>query len=165
MIYTDNGAHLSPGGKYRYLLWREWRRVPRTKGGTALFIMLNPSTANAKLDDPTIRRCVGFTERLGYNRLEVANLFAYRSPDPLSLRRDTTQPIGKLNDRILINAANRAHVIICAWGKHGSFLGRDHYITNTLLKDHDLYALKLLEDGTPGHPLYLPNDSKLVRLN
>jgi hypothetical protein len=94
--YVYAGADISPDGRYRYRLWREWRgcasrdhwRWLGAKDGaghelgeplSVLFVMLNPSTADGTTDDPTIRRCVGFAKRWRYDRLEVVNLFAHRA--------------------------------------------------------------------------------------
>lgn len=158
-VYTQNGADISLGGTYRYLLWREWEQGE----GTALFIMLNPSTADAILDDATIRRCVTFTQQLGYNRLEVTNLFAFRARDPADLKR-AKSPVGPRNYEVLQDRARHADTIICAWGKHGAYRGQASLVRERILGNYPLYALHLLQDGTPGHPLYLPNDSKLKRL-
>ena len=70
-------------GDYRYLLWREWDNSHKTVS----FIMLNPSRADAQVNDPTITRCINFAKSWGYGRLEVVNLFAYRTPKPSLLKQ------------------------------------------------------------------------------
>lgn len=157
--YTQNGADIE--GDYRYLLWREWQ----SKGaGTALFIMLNPSTADARADDPTIRRCVSFAKGWGYNRLEVVNLFALRTSDPKVMKAHES-PMGPRNAEVILDRANAAGVIVCAWGTHGTHLGQDEFLKSRLLPQHALHALHLTAQGHPGHPLYLPSDSNLIRLH
>ena len=84
---TEAGALLSSCGTYRYRLWRYWH----TEREPLIFIMLNPSTADAMQDDPTIRKCIGFAKRLGFGGIEVVNLFAYRATDPRDLRANGYQ--------------------------------------------------------------------------
>ena len=75
---TQSGADFSECGRYRYKLWRTWDDVRPV----VMFIMLNPSTADATADDPTIRRCIGFAHDWGYGGVRVGNLFAWRTPYP-----------------------------------------------------------------------------------
>ena len=89
----ERGAVFSPNGVYRYSLSRVWKR----EKGLVLFLLLNPSTADANVLDPTLRRCMSFAEAWGYGGILVGNIFALRSTDPqfLYLSRD---PIGPTND-------------------------------------------------------------------
>jgi hypothetical protein len=150
-------AVISPCGLYRYTLDRSWSGAPR---GVVNWIMLNPSTADANTDDPTIRRVIAFTWSWGYCDLVVTNLFALRSTDPDRLRR-ALDPIGPENDRHILEAAMQAQLVVCAWGAHGSYLGRDKAVLAMLrgrgIKPH---ALKLTLAGRPVHPLYLPSHLK-----
>lgn len=157
-VYVDKGAIISPDQNYRYLLWREWR-TPGQRG-TALFVMLNPSTADADLDDATIRRCVAFTKSWGFCRLEVVNLFGFRARDPKDLKR-ARDPNGPDNFRTILERAAKADKIICAWGAHGTYMGQDQKVIERLLFDYTTYALHFTNSGVPGHPLYLPSDSTL----
>src|SRR5690606_18576726 len=96
---TMNGtARFSPCGQYRYLLTRP---IPapfwKPDAGEAVFVMLNPSTADASEDDPTIRRCIGFAKEWGCTGLTVANLYALRSTDPKGLWKHR-DPVGPEND-------------------------------------------------------------------
>jgi hypothetical protein len=104
-------ADLSPCGTYRYLLGR------RIGGGdrVGLWVMLNPSTADANEDDATIRRCIGFARREGCGLLEVVNLFAYRATDPAALRL-ADDPVGPANDHFISKAVERAALVVVAWG-------------------------------------------------
>ena len=117
--------------------------------------MLNPSTADAIMDDPTIRRCIGYAEDWGYGRLVVGNLFALRSTDPRQLD-DHSTPVGSDNDEHLLAICDEAEKIIVAWGTHGSLRDRDRKVAQLL--NVDLYALDTTQDGHPAHPLYQPAD-------
>ncbi|MGH2486465.1 MAG: DUF1643 domain-containing protein [Ktedonobacterales bacterium] len=146
-------------GDYRYLLWRGWDdTLP-----CLLWVMLNPSTAGEERNDPTIRRCMGFSRRWGYGGLEVVNLFALLATHWVDLRR-AVDPIGPENDRYIAEAATRATGIVVAWGEHGGYLGRDRAIL-ALLSAHSaqpLYCLGVVRNGRPRHPLYAAGNSSLV---
>ena len=146
-----SAACISRCGIYRYALWRRWGPGPQV-----LFVMLNPSTADHERDDPTIRRCIGFAARWGYDALAVGNLFAFRTPSPVLLRR-ARRPIGRANDRWLARLATESSRVIAAWGNDGSFLGRDAQVRDFL---KPLDAFSLTQQGQPRHPLYLPGGSR-----
>jgi hypothetical protein len=175
--YTSGGAALSEDGKYRYRLWREWRgthdilnwrqidkdwSVPLS----CVFVMLNPSTADASIDDPTIRRCVGFAKAWRFERLEVVNLFAFRATDPKQLLalRHSDDPVGVRNQEFVQQAIADAGRIVCAWGSHGDHLGQDETMLGWL-GARQCHALGLTKDGHPKHPLYLRTDEQLVAFN
>jgi hypothetical protein len=141
---------------YRYTLWREWR--PRKTNEYAMFIGLNPSTADETKDDPTIRKCIGFAKRWGYGALCMTNLFAFRATDPRKMKAHP-KPIGPDNDRWLTACAREAAVIVAAWGVHGEFLGRDGDVINLI---DNLHCLRLTQDCLPEHPLYVPFDTPLM---
>ena len=141
-------------GNYRYLLWREW-----DSNRTVSFIMLNPSRADAQVNDPTITRCINFAKSWGYGRLEVVNLFAYRTPKP-SLLKQAAEPIGKDNDRYILESVNRSDRIILAWGNHGLWRKQDLYTLDLLKKYNHLYSLGITKRGCPRHPLYLRSTIK-----
>src|SRR2546421_6723193 len=125
-----NGRHSMPGkhdcrsgavvvGPYRYLLWREWNaKLPRL-----LWILLNPSTADERVDDPTLRRVLGFSQSYGFGGLEVVNLFALRSPHPRALTQ-VVDPVGPENDMYIREAVGRASKIVAAWGSFGTLYRR-----------------------------------------
>lgn len=149
-------AVISPCGKYRYLLERKW--------GIGLpwvtWIMLNPSTADAENDDPTIRRCIRYSKDWGYGGLYVVNLFAWRATNPAELKR-VIRPVGPENDHYIGHAAANCKEIIAAWGVHGSYQDRNKIVAN-MLKGYPISALALTTSGNPGHPLYLPSDAKRI---
>jgi hypothetical protein len=147
------GAILSPDRLYRYALWRIWDHdLPRVN-----FVMMNPSTADERDDDPTIRRCVGFARAWGYGGVSVTNLFAYRATDPATLKA-VADPIGPDNDREIAEEATIAKLVVCAWGEHGTLLGRAERVVSRLreLPGASPHYLKLNKSGSPAHPLYLP---------
>ncbi|MDC3312710.1 DUF1643 domain-containing protein [Flavobacteriaceae bacterium] len=141
--------------KFRFALRRTWNRSRQY----CLFIGLNPSTATKYADDPTIRRCVRFATDWGYGGLYMANLFAYRATQPEKMMQ-AADPTGFYNDELLEMMAHGAGVIVCAWGAHGSFLGRDKYVKK-LLSGHNLMCLGVTKSGQPKHPLYLKADTPL----
>ena len=148
---------------YRYSLTREWKGLAAATGKT-LFIMLNPSTADHKVDDPTIRRCMGFAQRFWSATLQVCNIFAFRSTDPKALKKDC-DPEGPENDRMILEAAKDATRIIAAWGAHGKLHGRGEYVLRELLRGREVLCLKQNSDGSPQHPLYIPADHPVMVLS
>lgn len=109
------GAIISECGKYRYRLSRLVNTAGIGENRRILFVMLNPSTADASLDDPTIRKCMGFAQRQFHGILEVVNLFAFRSTDPKELKK-AHDPVGAQNKSHILRAAADSDMIICAWG-------------------------------------------------
>src|SRR5262249_19438175 len=119
---------LSPCRAYRYVLWRTWGGVG---ADYAAVVRLNPSSADEKPGDPTVRRCVGFARRWGYGALCLVNLFALRATDPAALKAHAA-PVGPDNDRWLIEAARGAAVVVAAWGAGGAYLGRGETVARLL---------------------------------
>ena len=154
-------AEISPCGTYRYLLtWRT--RVSNATVATVPFMMLNPSTADATVDDPTIRRCCGFAERWDAAGIAVANLYALRATDPRALR-DHLDPIGPDNDAWLSDVARRAGDLVCAWGTNAD-PGRVRAVVEMLKgTGARLWCLGTTKDGHPRHPLYVRGSQPLVR--
>src|SRR5262249_29840293 len=130
---------------YRYVLWREWDKL---NPEYAMFIGLNPSTADEVEDDPTIRRCVGYAKRWGYGALCMTNLFAYRATDRELMNRQPT-PVGADNDRWLVECARDAAVVVAAWGADGGHLQRDRAVIRLL--GRNLMCLSKTKKGRPGH--------------
>ncbi len=141
----------SPCQRYRYTLWREW--APHL-APYAMFVGLNPSTADATLDDPTVRRCIGFAKAWGYGALCMTNLFGWRSTDPRELRK-AADPVGE-NDAWLRKCAAEAGIIVAAWGLHGALKGR---ATEVIGMIRPLQTLGLTKNGSPRHPLYVKGDT------
>lgn len=149
-------AVIDPTGMYRYSLTRIWNPDLQR----VLFIMLNPSTADNYLDDPTIRRCIGFSKSWGYGSLEVVNLFAFRATNPDELKK-CVDPIGPDNDNYINRAADQAKQIVMAWGTKGSLFQRDKEVMKVLSRYITL-CIAVTKDGHPKHPLYIASDSQPV---
>lgn len=154
MIKTATISHC---GKFRYRLARRWG-----DGDTLLFVMLNPSTADANEDDATIRRCIRFAKDHGYEGLEVVNLYAYRATKPEDLRR-AHYPAGPDNDQHIIEAAKAAHRVCIAWGANVKELCRAGEVL-TLLRGIGVapYCLRITRSGYPQHPLMLASACRLM---
>lgn len=152
---THRTAVLSEDGLYRYTLTRRWGA-----GRPVVFVMLNPSTADAEVDDPTIRRCVGFARREGCGTLEVVNLFAWRATDPLFLPLQS-DPVGPHNDEWIRDRVVPAKIVIAAWGARGDLLDRADAV-KAMLPPGKTFALGFTKDGHPKHPLYLSRNAALV---
>lgn len=155
------GAAFSPCRRWRYSLVRQLEIAPIRR---CLFVMLNPSTADEVVLDPTIRRCANFARAWGYPWLDVANLFAWRSTDPRALLK-VDDPIGPENDAAIVDLAEQASLIVCAWGSH-AFLGemltwRAAAVLTMLRREkRAVRVLKTNQDGSPAHPLYQRGDSR-----
>lgn len=156
---TRVGRGMSGGavimGAYRYSLWRDWALdLPRL-----LFVLLNPSRADARVEDPTLCRCIGFAQNWGYGSVELVNLYAYRAPDPHILRQ-VADPVGPLNDHYILEAAGRAEKVVVGWGVFGDLHGRDRAIQKLL--PQPLWCLGYTRGFAPRHPLYIKRDAPLL---
>lgn len=145
----EGTAIFSADRTYRYTLTRDWEEGPR-----AVFVMLNPSIATDVLLDSTVRRCIGFAKAWGMGGITVVNIFALRSRDPKALYTHP-DPVGPDNDRHLVTEAERAAVVVAAWGVHGELDGRGDAVC-ALLGHVPLHCLGRTKRGHPRHPLYLP---------
>lgn len=146
-------------GAYRYELKRTWN--PPVEHLT--FVMLNPSTADASIDDPTIRRCIGFAKRDGWGGIVVWNLYALRATDPAELRRHR-DPIGPYNDshlsREFLHIAREGRAVVAAWGA-----GADPERVSAVLRFQPSLRWRVLGltlHGHPRHPLYVRGDAPIV---
>ena len=166
LAQLDRGAWITPDGLYRYGLYRRWGPLlAQDPFGHVhrplLWIMLNPSTADGQLDDPTIRRVRGFTERAGYSWLVVANLFALRSSSPRLLLAQQARGwdvVGPLNDRALRDGVSQAGKVVVAWGAdaHMHHPRRVRQVLAGPLAEVELWSLgTTLRHGAPRHPLYV----------
>ena len=169
------GAVLSPNREYRHLLTRDlltpFERMERQdgmRGGaddwTLLFIMLNPSTADATVDDNTIRRCMDFGRRWGYTRMWVCNLSPFRATDPQDLKRHGPDPLDVIdaNLQLVGRAVAAADRVVVAWGAHGNHNNRATEM-RWLLKKTPTWCLGVTERGEPRHPLMVRADTVLCR--
>lgn len=149
----EKSAELSPCGNFRYALGRKW-----SDGPCVLFVMLNPSTADAYEDDRTISRCIAFAKSWDFGSLAVGNLFAFRTPSPSALKL-AESPIGEDNELWLRKLQKSANLTIAAWGNDGKFNGRSAEVARILVDPHILRLTKL---GEPGHPLYIKADTRYI---
>ena len=156
-VDVNRSAVLSGDGRYRYALHRQWNATKPT----VLFIGLNPSTADHRVDDRTIRRCVQFARSWGFGQLAMANLFALRTSSPRALRCDSN-PVGPRNDRWIRQLIGEAEEVVVAWGDHGAYLARDRAVLAMLVRPRCLGLSKL---GHPRHPLYLRGSTMLRDLD
>ncbi len=153
-LSASKGAVFSPCQQQRYLLWRIWD----SNGPRVLFIGLNPSVANAKKDDPTTKRILGHSKRLGFGGFYLVNCFSQIATDPKQL-----DPAGNWQDNLrwINRAASQCTEVVFAWGKHPlvKALGRDKFFAAHFPRAKQL-GNNL--DGSPKHPLYLPYSGKLM---
>jgi hypothetical protein len=159
LLPNTSSACISACGRYRYALTRRVGRGERK----ATFILLNPSTADAVVDDPTIRRCLGFAQRWGCGRLVVLNLFAFRATNPADLKR-AADPVGPEN-RVWFNRMLRDldGPVVCGWGVQGTHRAQDLVVLEWLDEfGIGPVALGLTKDGHPRHPLYVPYSAELI---
>lgn len=163
---TDISAIISTDGIYRYRLTR---LLPGN--GTVVFVMLNPSTADASLDDPTIRKCRGFANRWGFGRVEVVNLFAYRATKPTDLSRarsmgvNVVGPENGFHIEEILAGESQVDRIIAAWGANADRWGWAKWQAGQLMRKYSGHRFMriggLTNGGSPKHPLMLPYDSPL----
>jgi hypothetical protein len=154
-LWESASAIFNQERTHRYVLTRRW-----ADAAPAVFIMLNPSTADAFQADPTVRRCLSFAKREGAGGLTVLNLFALRSTDPAALRTHS-DPIGPLNDVFIRTYTDHAELVIAAWGVHGQLNDRDQDVVEMLHGPTNLLCLGVTKDGLPKHPLYVPGNAPL----
>lgn len=146
----ERSAEFSTCRKYRYRLARWWG-----PGRRLVWVMLNPSTADAEGNDSTVERCERRSRAMGFDGLEVVNIFALVSTDPTGLFA-VSDPIGPRNMDAIVEAAKLGRVV-CAWGGLGSILGQAKRVEAMLrAAGHELYALRINRNGSPAHPLYVP---------
>lgn len=161
-VMSGNHAHgsaFSADGAYRYQLVRRW-----SPGPVMTWVMLNPSTADAAVDDPTVRRCIRFARAAGCGALTVVNLYAWRARDPRELKA-VTDPVGPDNDAWIARAAGRdgSGPVVAAWGAHTD-PGRVRRVLG-LLAGRRVLCLGVTVSGQPRHPLYVEAGTRLRLLN
>jgi len=154
---VQKSAVLSKDRIYRYSLSRVWDESKPY----VLFIGLNPSTADEREDDPTIKRCIDYANRWGYGGLQMANLFAYRATLPSDLKQ-TKKPVGVDNDRFIRELFRNAEMTIVAWGDDGTYLDRNIEVLKII---ESPMCLKINKSRQPAHPLYQKKDLKPIPYN
>ena len=137
--------------KYRYALTRVWN----SEGKRLLYVMLNPSKATERANDPTIERCERRARALGYGAFRACNLFGLRETDPGKLKR-ARHPEGPDNRAQIKAAIDWADDVLCAWGVHGVHRNQAEKLMPTFRKStKPCLVLGLTKDGHPRHPLYI----------
>jgi hypothetical protein len=150
----NKGATISDDKKYRYSLYRIWDdELPKVA-----IVGLNPSTADENFDDPTIKRCIEFVKNWGYGGFYMLNLFAYRATDPNELSK-VNDPVGKDNEKFILETISKVDKVICAWGNGGNYLNQNIKILSLI---NSPYCLKINQSGEPSHPLYLRRDLRPI---
>lgn len=163
--YDKSGAVFSDCERFRYDLWRSWGSGPFLKRVThkrLVFIGLNPSTADAYKNDPTVTRCINFARRYCFGGMHMLNLFGFRSTDPAGCRAMGLAAIGEHNDEHILRVctADTTGVIVASWGAFEWAQERGEQVAAMLVERGIVVnALALTRQGYPRHPLYLPKDS------
>ena len=163
-IDIGKGAVLSPDKSRRFLLWRVWRRErPRV-----LYVMLNPSIADAQVDDPTIRRCWHFAYSDRAGGFLVANLLSQRSSLPSRLEN---KPEPSEADQYLRFAMEMCARVVVGWGTCSSVdravrvllkERKERVVEEAARAGRELHCLRSNLDGSPEHPLFVPNGTSFV---
>ena len=146
-------AHFSRCGQYRYQLSRCWDPTM----SRCTFIGLNPSTADANTNDPTIRRVISFAQEEGFGGVIVCNLFAFRATRPEDLKA-SIDPVGPRNNFWIRRSIAESDLTVVAWGNHGTFNNRAARVLRYLTGPMCLGTTSL---GQPKHPLYLAKTTSL----
>lgn len=157
-IHRD--ARFAKSGDRRFLLTRRWAEAEDTP--YVLFCMLNPSTANAEKDDPTIRKCMKYARDWGYGALHVVNLFDFITPSPGDLHEWLRSNEDREQQRplyldIIRDQSQYAALTVCGWGTWGGWFPERAKAVHAML--HRPHALHITKDGHPGHPLYLKSNA------
>lgn len=156
MVELIKDALISDCGRFRYYLLRQWA----TYRPLLVFVLLNPSKADAFVDDRTLAKCMAFAYSLSYDGVLILNAYAYRATDPEDLR-EAGYPVGPMNDDILRAMLPGQPMVICGWGANARGKERPAEVLQIIRESGCTpHALRLLADGTPEHPLYLPSTCK-----
>ncbi len=157
--FRSSSATFSACRTFRYTLARTWNE----KAPTACWVLLNPSTADERMLDPTLRRCVGFSRAWGFGSMVVVNLFAFRSPYPTKVYA-APDPIGPNYDQHIRRMAKKAQRVIVGWGVHGALNCRDQSVLAILEQCNvRAWCLGTTKASHPKHPLYVAAATELVK--
>lgn len=151
-------ALISECGEYRYWLRRD--ELLPSGNGNVLFVLLNPSKADASTDDKTLVKCMNYARRWGYDSLTIANLYSYRSTAPTFLWQHE-DPVGPNNDEWLKQLVVGRELVVCGWGDNA----RQQRVVEVclLMKEAgvELHCLGTTKAGAPKHPLFIKSDQAL----
>lgn len=138
--------------RYRYQLRETWD----SSKPLVLWLLMNPSVACTAYSDPTLRKTGKFARAWGFGGQLVGNVHAYRATDKDKLL-DVDDPVGPENDHAILHMAAEAKTVVLAYGQPPKALRQRGRAVEALLSNHpELCHLRLAQDGTPVHPLYLP---------
>ena len=157
MTYLDAGAIFSDDKKHRFALWREWNH----KLPSLAWIGLNPSTANEKEDDQTIRRAKVFCAEAGFGSLFMVNLFSYCETESKKLENHRVDElVVSATDFWLNHCVRSCNSMVAGWGDTGSLYGRSKEIAQRYAGR--LLCLGTTNKGEPKHPLYIKATTKFT---
>lgn len=160
----DTGAIFSkPQADYRYLLWRQLGPSRQT----CLFVMLNPSVADAVRLDPTVTKCIHWVREWGFGRLEVVNIFAYIATDPYQIKQGYEWIVGPDNDQFIGEAIDRADRVIVAWGDYGTIMDRGQHVLDMMRqRKRSAYCFGVTKGNKqPRHPVRLGYQTKIINID
>ncbi len=159
MLYLKKDAIFSEDEDrmYRYLLTRVWDSSKPVIG----FIGLNPSCADACIDDKTSLKLTTLSDSWGYGGFHISNLFAYRSTDSNALK-NVSNPIGEKNNKYIMELINICEEVVLMWGNKGNLLNRNNEVLS-LLNPNNTYCIRMTKSGNPSHPLFLKGDSPKIK--
>jgi hypothetical protein len=161
-------AEFSKDGCYRHSLWRSWEPDDYSRGAAipyAMFIGMNPSTADQEFNDPTVTREIGFSRSWGHLAYYKFNVMDYRATYPKDLLAPGVNPCSEVNfEKILEAARYAARIVVCYGVVHAKLQHFPNQLVTALrLHGHELFCFGRTKDGHPKHPLYLRQDSKLEK--
>ena len=145
-------AIISKDKKFRYELTRKWSEMPMLT-----YIMLNPSKANDKVDDSTVKRLIFFSKKFGYGGFFVGNIFPKITPYIKELYKDTSHDIKK-NTMHIESMINKSSKVVYAWGN--SLESTPIWISKIVKNP---YCFGFNKNGSPKHPLYLNGKTLLIK--
>lgn len=160
---TGSAKFDGPGDIYRLWLRRDWGETWSGKP-FVLFIGMNPSTAEADVDDPTIRAELDFTDRLGLSSYVKCNIGAYRATYPGDLAIAGVDLCPGSNISAICGFATSALRVVAAWGKLPRPLQPpgERILFELRKLEIPIWCLGKNNDGSPKHPLYIKRTTPLV---
>lgn len=168
-------AQISPCEQYRWSLSRVWGD---DGGRMVCWLMLNPSTADAEIDDPTVKRCIHFSKSWGYDGLVIVNIFPFRSSRPDECKRwiarenqGARDVIHHKNRPLVVETAKASSMVVAAYGAGDWYQNEAANLLEDITCNReswpDIYCLGTNKRGRPLHPmargkLRVPNDQKPI---
>lgn len=159
-LFETSSARVSECGTWRFELRRVWDRQKPLH----CWVMLNPSTADDAVDDPTIRRVASYAWTWGAGGIIVVNLFAFRATAPAELLK-ADDPVGPGNDDAIRAAVAEAQLVVAAWGANKAIRLNGRRAAVRALLPRDTRCIGFTAGGEPRHPLYGRKDAELERLD